>query len=77
MPSLAGRKDRSPPTRPDVLVPKEVAAEWGCSEQHVRNMVNRGELGHFRLGGKLLRIPRSAMDEVERATKAPRRDRGK
>ncbi|WP_419506429.1 hypothetical protein [Methylobacterium hispanicum] len=28
-------------------------------------MVNRGELGHFRLGGKLLRIPRSAVEQAE------------
>lgn len=51
--------------RPDIMTPREVAAEWGCSEKHVRNMVNRGELRHFRLGGKLLRIPRSAIEEAE------------
>ncbi|MBP32497.1 MAG: hypothetical protein CL858_29425 [Cupriavidus sp.] len=51
--------------RPDILTPREVADEWGCSEQHVRNMVNRGDLGHFRLGGKLLRIPRSAVEAAE------------
>lgn len=42
----------------------------GGSEQHVRNMVNRGQLGHFQLGGKLLRIPRTAVDEAERAMMA-------
>ena len=51
--------------RPDIMTPREVADEWGCSEKHVRNMVNRGELRHFRLGGKLLRIPRSAVEEAE------------
>ncbi|POR42521.1 hypothetical protein CRT23_12065 [Methylobacterium sp. V23] len=56
--------------REDILIPKQVAARWGCSEQHVRNMVNRGELGHFRLGGKLLRIPLSAVEEAECAIKA-------
>lgn len=51
--------------RPDILTPAEVAREWGCSERHVRNMINRGQLGHFRLGGKLLRIPRAAITEAE------------
>ena len=55
--------------RPDILIPKEVAERWDCSEQHVGNMINPGELGHFRLGGKLLRIPLSAVEEVERAVK--------
>ncbi len=77
MPRSVDKDGRSRPMRPDVLVPKEVADEWGCSEQHVRNMVNRGELGHFQLGGKLLRIPRSAVDEVERATKVPPRSKGR
>jgi excisionase family DNA binding protein len=38
--------------------------------QHVRNMVKREQLGHFRLGGKLLRIPRAAVDEAKRAMMA-------
>ncbi|KAA0121465.1 DNA-binding protein [Methylobacterium sp. P1-11] len=59
------KKSRRRWMRPDILTPGEVAEEWGCSEQHVRNMVNRGELGHFRLGGKLLRIPRSAVEAAE------------
>lgn len=54
---------------PNALLPREVAARWGCSEQHVRNMVNRGDLGHYRLGGKLLRIPLLAVEEVERAVR--------
>lgn len=55
---------------PNALLPREVAERWGCSEQHVRNMVNRGDLAHYRLGGKLLRIPLSAVEDVECATKA-------
>lgn len=73
---MAKPPDRGWPTHPDVLIPKEVAAEWGCSEQHVRNVVIRGEPGHFRLGGKLLRIPRSAVDEVERAVRTPVHPKG-
>lgn len=45
--------------------PHQVAERWGCSEQHVRNLIKRGELGHFRLGGRLLRIPASAVEEYE------------
>jgi excisionase family DNA binding protein len=36
--------------------PKMLAERWMCSEQHIRNLVDRGELPAFRLGGKLLRI---------------------
>lgn len=45
--------------------PQQVAERWGCSEKHVRNLIKRGELGHFRLGGRLLRIPASAVEEYE------------
>ncbi|WP_394086652.1 helix-turn-helix domain-containing protein [Xanthobacter autotrophicus] len=48
------------------LVPKQVAERWGCSERHVRNLIRSGHLGHFRLGGRLLRIPASAVEEYER-----------
>ena len=67
---MAKSPDNGRPARPDVLITKQVAEEWGGSEQHVRNMVNRGQLGHFQLGGKLLRIPRTAVDEAERAMMA-------
>lgn len=46
--------------------PQQVAARWGCSEKHVRNLIKDGALGHFRLGGRLLRIPASAVEEYER-----------
>ncbi|KQP61095.1 helix-turn-helix domain-containing protein [Methylobacterium sp. Leaf108] len=55
----------TPPLTAAVLTPALVAARWGCSERHVRNMAKRGDLGHFRLGGKLLRIPLSAVEEIE------------
>jgi len=47
------------------LLPKQVAERWGCSEKHVRNLIRDGKLGHFRLGGRLLRIPASAVEEYE------------
>ena len=49
------------PARP--YTPETLAERWGCSSAHVRSMIRRGELAHFRLGGKLLRI---AAREVER-----------
>ncbi|NMG39866.1 helix-turn-helix domain-containing protein [Chelativorans sp. ZYF759] len=42
--------------QPDVFTPATLAERWHCSEQHVRNMIERGELRAFRLGEKLLRI---------------------
>src|SRR5205807_2282628 len=45
--------------------PATLAAEWGCSPRHVRNLVNSGQLRAFRLGQKLLRIPPDAVEEYE------------
>jgi excisionase family DNA binding protein len=45
--------------------PATLAAEWGCSAHHVRNLIDNGELRAFRLGGKLLRIPAEAAREFE------------
>lgn len=41
---------------PNVYTPHTLSKEWGCSENHIRNLIRRGELTAFRLGGKLLRI---------------------
>lgn len=41
---------------PDIMIPREIAEEWGCSEKRVGNMIYRCTLRHVRLGGKLLRI---------------------
>src|SRR5262245_6388403 len=46
--------------------PAELAREWQCSERHIRNLVTKGQLRAFRLGGKLLRIPVEAVEEMER-----------
>lgn len=48
------------------LLPREVAERWGCSERHVRNLIANGQLGHFRVGERLLRIPAAAVEEYER-----------
>lgn len=41
---------------PIVFTPATLAERWACSERHVRNMIETGELPAFKLGGKLLRI---------------------
>jgi len=48
------------------LLPREVAERWGCSERHVRNLIASGQLGHFRVGDRLLRILAAAVEEYER-----------
>lgn len=47
------------------LTPEQVAAYWGCSANHVRRLIHRGELRAFRLGDRLFRIPRDAIGEYE------------
>ncbi len=56
------------PTHPDDVErlgfsPTEFAAMWGCSRQHVQNLIARGELRSVKLGRKRL-IPRSVVDEM-------------
>lgn len=50
-----------------VFTPEQVAAMWQCSSNHVRNLIHRGELRAFRLGGRLFRIPAEAIQEFEAA----------
>jgi excisionase family DNA binding protein len=41
-----------------------LAERWGCSDQHVRDMIARGELACFRLG-KLIRIAAAEVARIE------------
>lgn len=50
---------------PNVFTPRSLADRWQCSERHVRNLIDSGELPAFRLGGKLIRIRRDAVTEFE------------
>lgn len=52
-----------PTDRP--MTPEQVAEMWGCSANHVRNLIKRGELRAWRLGSRLLRIPPEAVAEFE------------
>lgn len=55
--------------------PSSLAARWGCSERHVRNLIERGSLKAFRLG-KLYRITLEAVGEVERCQNGQSDDSG-
>lgn len=46
--------------------PEQVAAIYGCSPNHIRNLVKRNQLRAFRLGARLIRIPAGALEEYER-----------
>jgi len=61
------------PPQPPAFTPRTLAERWHCSERHVRNMVDGGELRAFRLGGKLLRVSAEAVAEYESRTVEPKR----
>lgn len=44
--------------------PETLADRWGCSANHVRNLIRRGTLPAFRLG-RLMRIPAAAVADYE------------
>jgi len=46
------------------FTPKTLAARWGCSERHIRHLIERQELPHFRVGN-LIRIPPQAVEAHE------------
>ena len=43
----------------------QLAAHWQCRDTFVYDRINGGELPAFRLGGKLLRIRRQAVEDYE------------
>lgn len=42
-----------------------LAAHWGCSTDTIYALVKSGELPHFKLGGKLIRIRSDQVDAFE------------
>lgn len=48
-----------------VTTPDRLARHWGCSPNHVRNLIHSGQLRAFKLGERLWRIPIEAIDEFE------------
>jgi len=49
----------------NLFTPATLAKAWGCSERHVRNLLNEGEIEHFKLGKKLIRIPAAAVEDYQ------------
>ncbi len=54
-----------------VYTPATLAKRWLCSDQHIRNMIERGELKAFRVGGKLVRITAEEAEDYERRNASP------
>src|SRR3990167_8604698 len=46
------------------MTPEQAADYCGCSANHIRNLIKRGELRAYRLG-RLLRITQAALEEYE------------
>lgn len=64
-----GTASRKPAIAPTVYTVAQVAQRWECSESHVRNMIEDGELPHFRLG-KLIRIKKEDVEKWESSASA-------
>ncbi|WP_370880000.1 helix-turn-helix domain-containing protein [Labrys monachus] len=50
---------------PRPYTPETLAERWGCTPNHVRALIKRGELCAFRIGPRLLRIPVDAVKQFE------------
>lgn len=48
-----------------IFTPATLAQRWQCSEQHIRNMIEKGKLPYFKIGDKLLRIRREHVEALE------------
>lgn len=48
-----------------------LAERWECSDAFIYSEIKRGALRAKRFGGKLIRIPVSAVEEYEGETAAP------
>ncbi|MBB3692483.1 helix-turn-helix domain-containing protein [Sphingomonas sp. BK580] len=48
-----------------------LAARWGCGTDTVYALVRSGELRHFKLGGKLIRIRADEVERYERREPSP------
>ena len=60
--------------KPHAYSPKTLAAEWGCSANHVRNLIKRGELKGSLFWGKLYRIRAEDAREYERRKRLAKYD---
>lgn len=51
-----------------------LAAHWGCSTDTIYALIKSGELPHFKLGGKLIRIRSDQVDAFECRAQPTSRD---
>jgi excisionase family DNA binding protein len=52
--------------------PKQLAERWGCTTQHVHNLIRKEVLASFRIGEKLLRVPAEEVARWEALQKKPK-----
>ncbi|MCJ2109623.1 helix-turn-helix domain-containing protein [Methylobacterium sp. E-025] len=70
-PKDAGKRKAPPlmskewPSYHNVYTPETLADRWQCSGNHIRNMIQRGDLAGFQYGGKLLRISAAVVAAYE------------
>lgn len=57
--------DEEPPST--IFTPKMLAARWGVGLTHVHARIKSGELRAFKIGARLYRVRRDALEEYERA----------
>lgn len=55
---------------PRAYSPASLAERWQCSAGHIRGMIKRGELAHFRIG-KLYRIAAAEVERIETGIDQP------
>lgn len=48
------------------FTPEALAERWQVSSHQVRKLYNSGQLRGFRVGSKLIRFPKDAVEEFER-----------
>ena len=48
------------------FTPKLLAERWGCSAQHIRDLIRRGEIKAFKVGKKIVRIPHDEVEQFEK-----------
>ena len=49
---------------PNALGTRALAERWACSDQHIRNLIRRGDLPAFQ-AGRILRVPMTAIEAFE------------
>jgi len=54
----------------EMMKVSKIAKRWGCSRQHIYNLIDRGELPAFRFGiSRCLFVPLPSVEDLERNAK--------